>query len=227
MTSKKTAAPVKADPVSEMVVFDVEQGTDEWFECRLGLATASVFSTVMAQGKDGGLSLTRTKLLHKLAGEQVTGALSADDYRSAAMDRGNAMEPLALESYARRKNVEVRRVGFVRNFSGLKVCGASPDGLIGFDGGVEVKTAAPHVLIPMLQRPALPAEHRAQVQGNLWVCERDWWDVTVYCHAAMPAVDVRVYRDEAYIKELSDQVERFNYELKGLVERLKKMGAAG
>lgn len=216
-----------AEPKNEMVVFDVEQGSDEWFACRLGIPTASNFATVMAQGKDGGESVTRTKLLYKLAAERITGELSDDDYRNAAMDRGNRVEPIALESYARRKGAEIRRVGFVRNFSGLKLCGASPDGLIGFDGGVEAKSAAPHVLIPMLSKPALPAEHRAQVQGNIWVCERDWWDVTIYAHAKLPAVDVRVHRDDTYIKMLSDQVERFNWELEKLVERLGKMGAAG
>lgn len=226
MTSKKTTT-ARTEPKSEMVVYDFEQGSPEWFECRMGIPTASVFSTVMAQGRDGAASITRTKLLHKLAGEVITGELSTDDYRSAQMDRGNVMEPVALESYARRRKIEVRRVGFVRNFSGLRLCGASPDGLVGFDGGVEVKTAAPHVLIPMLSKPALPAEHRAQVQGSIWVCERDWWDVTIFAHARLPAVDVRVHRDDAYIKELSDQVERFNFELKGLVDRLRKMGEAG
>jgi hypothetical protein len=211
-----------------MAVFDVEQGSDEWFEARRGLPTASEFGTVMANGKDGGASVTRTKLLHRLAGEIVTGECAPAGYRNAAMEKGNAMEAEARESYARRRKQEVRRIGFVRNFDSLKLCGASPDGFVGFDGGLEVKIATEaHVLIPMLGKPALPAEHRAQVQGNMWVCERDWWDVTIYHHRLMPAVDVRVHRDDAYIRELSDQVERFNYELNRLVESLKKMGAAG
>ena len=170
---KKATAAAPAAPKSAMTIFDVEQNSPEWFECRRGIVTASVFSTVLAQGKDGGVSLTRTKLLHKLAGEIVTEEVSPEEFRSAAMDRGNALEPEARDSYARRKNVELRRVGFVRNFTGLKTCGCSPDSLIGFDGGLEVKTAASHILIPMLERPALPAEHRAKVQGCMWVCERE------------------------------------------------------
>lgn len=224
--AKKPAKP--APPQSDLEFVDVEQGSQAWFEARLGLVTASNFSIVMASGRDGGPSLTRTKLLHRLAGEIITGEPAPEGYKSAAMERGNALEAEARESYARRKNVNLRRVGFVRNFSGLKKCGCSPDSLIGFDGGLEVKTAEAHVLIPMLQRPAaMPPEHRAQVQGCLWICERDFWDVTVYCHRSMPAMDVRVYRDEAFIKQLSNEVERFNFDLKRLVEQLQNMGAAG
>lgn len=215
------------EPKSLLQIVDVEQNSPEWFAARAGLPTASTFATVMANGKDGGPSVGRAKLLHKLAFEIISGEPSPEGFQSAAMMRGNALEAEARESYARRKNVEVRRVGFVKNFDGLKACGCSPDGLVGFDGGLEVKTADAHVLIPMLSRPTLPPEHRAQVQGAMWICERQHWDLTVYCHRSMPAVDVRVYRDELYIKELSNQVERFNFELRRIVESLRKMGPAG
>jgi hypothetical protein len=206
-----------------MKIIDVDQGSEAWFAARAGLPTASAFSVIMRADD----AVTRSKLLHKLAFEKMTGEVAPEGYKSAAMQRGNDLEAEARDSYMRRKDIEIRQVGFVRNFEGLKACGASPDGLIGFDGGLEIKTAEPHILIPMLSRPALPAEHRAQVQGSMWVCEREWWDVTIYCHRAMPAVDVRVYRDDNYIKQLSDQVERFNYDLKKLVESLERMGAAG
>ena len=90
---------------SEMVMFDVEQGSAEWHECRRGIPTASVFSTVMAIGKDGGASITRTKLLHKLAGEIITEEVAPDGYWSAAMERGKALEDEARDSYSRRKKV--------------------------------------------------------------------------------------------------------------------------
>jgi hypothetical protein len=228
-SARMAKKPVTAPAKSLLSIIDCEQGSEEWFLYRLGLPTASVFATVMANGKDGGASVTRTKLMHRLAGEIVTGEPAIEGFKNAAMDRGKFLEAEARESYARRKGVEVRRIGFARNFDGLKACGASPDGFVGFDGGLEIKIATEaHVLIPLLQRPgALPAEHRAQVQGNIWVCERNWWDLSIFFHRSMPAVDVRVYRDEAYIKELSDQVERFNYDLKKLVEQLRKMGPAG
>lgn len=226
----KSAVKSKAKPpTSEMVVFDVEQNTPEWLDCRRGIPTASVMSTVMANGRDGGVSVTRTKLMHKLAAETITEEVGPEGFRSAAMEKGKALEDEARESYSRRKKVDVRRIGFVRNFSGLKTCGASPDAWVGFDGGLEIKIATEaHILIPILQRPAsLPAEHKAQVMANIWVCEKDWWDLTIYFHRAMPAVDVRVYRDSAYIQQMSNEVERFNYELKRLVNQLRAMGAAG
>jgi YqaJ-like viral recombinase domain len=221
------AATIKKPPKSLLVIHDCEQGTDEWKMLRLGLPTASNFATIMASGRDGGLSVTRTKLLHRLAGEIICGEPAEESFRNAAMDRGNALEDEARQAYCRRKNADVRRVGFVRNFDGLKACGASPDGILGFDGGLEIKTAKADVLIPMLQRPAaMPPEHRAQIQANLWICERDWWDLTIYCHRLMPALDVKIYRDEAFIKEMSGQVERFNWELKKLVNQLQSMGTA-
>jgi hypothetical protein len=182
----------------------------------------------MAEGKDGGESVGRNKLLARLAAEIMTEEASPEGFKSAAMEKGTALEAAARESYARRKGVEVQQVGFVRNFEGLKACGCSPDGLIGFDGGLEIKIATEaHILIPMLKLPKLPPEHRAQIQGNMWVCERDWWDLTIYHHRAMPAVDVRILRDESYIKRLSGEVEKFNWDLKKLVEQLRNMGTAG
>src|SRR5882724_9785975 len=201
----KPAAKI-APPKSLLTIVDVEQGSPEWFAARKGMPTASVFSTVMASGKDGGTSITRTKLLHKLAGEIITDEPAPEGYKNAAMEKGNALEAEARDSYARRRKVEVRQVGFVRNFSGLKACGASPDGFVGFDGGLEIKiVTTSETLIPLLQKPTatMPPEHKAQIQGAMWVCERSWWDLTIYQHRLMPAVDVRVDRDEAYIKELS------------------------
>lgn len=215
-------------PASELIIHDVEQGSDAWLTVRLGIATASNFSTIMADGSDGGPSVTRTKLLYRLAFEQITGEPAEEGFRSAAMDRGRMLEDEARLSYCQRKKVEARRVGFATNFSGLKLCGASPDSLLGFDGGLEIKTAKSEIIIPMLKLPAkMPPEHRCQVQGNMLVFERDWWDITVYCHRSMPAMDVRVYRDDVFIKELSNQIERFNWELKTLVDSLRKMGPAG
>jgi hypothetical protein len=224
----KVAVKTKSPPQSLLVVHDVEQGSPEWLQARLGIVTASHFGTVMADGRDGGPSVTRTRLLYRLAFEQITGEPAEEGFRSAAMDRGRILEDEARLSYCRRKKVEARQVGFATNFSGLKFCGASPDSLIGFDGGLEIKTAKSEIIIPMLKLPAkMPPEHRCQVQGNMLVFERDWWDITVYCHRSMPAMDVRVYRDNVFIKELSNQIEQFNWELKNLVDSLKNMGAAG
>jgi hypothetical protein len=224
MARKPTAA-AKATPKSELVVVDHEQGSEGWFEARRGLVTASHFATVMADGRDGGPSLTRTDYLYRLAGEIVTGRVAEETFKSRAMERGKEMEPEAIADYERRKGVEVRRVGLGINFSGLKRCGASPDGLVGFDGGVETKTMRPDLMIPLLLRGSrMPPEHRAQVHGNMMVWEKDWWDLKIF-YPGMPDFTVRVGRDEAYIQELSNQIEKFNWELKNLVKQLRNMGA--
>ena len=223
----KKAASKPPTPVSQLQIFNCDQNSDEWFELRLGLATASNFATIMASGKDGGPSLTRAKLLHRLAGEIITGE-PTEEFRNGAMERGKMLEAEARESYVRRKNVDVRQIGFARNFTELKLCGASPDALIGFDGGLEIKTIRADLLIPLLKNPtSAGSEHRAQVQGNMMVLEREWWDLSLYAHSKMPALDIRIYRDDKYIAELSNQIERFNWDLKQLVESLRKMRSAG
>lgn len=180
----------------------------------------------MAVGNDGGDSLTRAQYLHRLAGEIITDRPAEETFKSRAMERGKEMEPEAIADYERRKKVEVQRVGLGINFGGLRRCGASPDALVGFDGGLETKTMRPDLMIPLLIRGAqMRPEHRAQVQGNIHVFERDWWDFKIF-YPKMPDFTVRVLRDDGYIKELDNAIQTFNYELKKLVEKLRSMGAA-
>jgi len=224
-TVRRQMAKAKQEAAKSFLqVVDVEQGSDEWFRARLGLPTASHFSVIMATGRDGGDSMTRTQYLHRLAGEIVTDRVAEETFKSRAMERGKEMEPEAIADYERRKNVSVKRVGLGINFAGLRRCGASPDGLVGFDGGLETKTMRPDLMIPLLMKPkVLPPEHRAQVFGNMYVWERDHWDLKIY-YPKMPDYTVRVYRDDVYIKELDNEIQRFNHELNRLVERVRAMG---
>lgn len=215
------------EPKILLTILDVAQGSAEWFEARLGIPSASRFATVMATAKDGGESITRGEYLRRLAGEIITGLPAEETFKSKAMERGKEMEPEAIADYERRKGVEVQRIGLGINFAGLKRCCASPDALVGFDGGLETKTMRPDKMIPLLDRgTAMPAEHRAQVMGNMLVFERDYWDFKIF-YPKMPDFTVRVRRDERYIKGLHDQIEVFNFDLKQLVAKLRAMGAAG
>lgn len=201
-----------------MQIIDCEQGTPEWFAARAGIPTASMFHTVMAVGIKGGKSLTRIDYLNKLAGELLTGE-PMENYVSADMERGKLMEDEARDLYAFQEGVEPQRVGFIK--SGNK--GASPDSLIGDKGGLEIKSAAAHVQIKRLLSGELPSEHKAQVHGNLWVCEREWWDFASYC-PKLPLFVIRVYRDEEYIKKIANEVELFNIELQQTVEYIRRYG---
>ena len=198
-----------------MQVFnDIVQGSPEWFEARAGIPTASRFSTVMAKGE----GKTRSEYMRTLAGEVITGEIE-ESFSSPHMERGKLMEDEARETYAFINSVEPYQVGFIRN--GEK--GASPDSLIGTDGGLEIKTALPRIQIDRLERNRLPPEHKAQVQGNLWIAEREWWDFVSYW-PRLPMLIIRVYRDEDYIKTMSDEIDRFNDEKAALIERIRAYG---
>ena len=197
-------------------VIDCEQGSAEWFEARAGIPTASEFSTVMARGKDGGASVTRAKYLRQLAGEILTGEPAPEGYSNGHMERGKLLEDEARNLYAFMRDVEPQRVGFIRN--GQK--GASPDSLIGDNAGLEIKSAIPAVQIERLQRGTLPPEHVAQVQGSLWVTERETWDFVSYC-PKLPPLILAIHRDEAYIAQLAKAVDAFNEELEAIVNSIR------
>ncbi len=190
---------------------DFDQGSGDWFSVRLGIPTASKFATVMAKGE----GKTRSDYMRKLAGEILTGE-PMDSYSNAYMERGTELEDQARQKYAFVEAAELQRVAFLKN--GAKGC--SPDSLVGDSGGLEIKIAIPSVQIERLERGGLPPEHKAQVQGNLWIAEREWWDFVSDC-PRLPQLKVRVYPDKAYLKTLADEVERFNDELAAMVERIR------
>lgn len=201
-------------------VFTCEQRSPEWYAARLGIPTASEFSTVIASGRGGGESKGRRTYLLKLAGEIVTGD-PMQTYENADMIRGKEMEPEACNLYQLVNDSPLAQVGFIRNGR----CGASPDRLIGTNGGLEIKTAAPHILGDFILKDEFPPEHMAQVQGCLLVSEREWWDVMIYW-PKMPPVIKRMGRDEAYIAKLRRGIEAFNEELDDIVATIRNYGAA-
>ncbi len=196
---------------------NVEQGTDEWKQLRLGLVTASKFSVCMASGKGGGESKTRLSYMCDLAGEIITGN-PTESYTNAYMERGKEQEDEARKLYAFEKDQDLKRVGFVRN--GTKGC--SPDSLIGDKGALEIKTTMARLLIMIMMRGDYPPEHKAQCQGTLWVTEREWIDIAIYC-PKMPLFVERIARDEPYIKQIAGAVADFNIELKEMVEKIRRM----
>jgi len=232
-------------------IVDCTQGEPDWYEARKGLPTASEFSTVLAEAKAvghlpqnimdamvksgvsaaqlaaavkaakkkySGGSATRKEYMRKLAGEVITSD-PMYTYQNDHMDRGKTAEDEAREHYCFAHEAEAQRVGFIKNFG----AGASPDSLIGDSGGLEIKSALAHIQIERLEKGTMPPEHVPQVQGNLWIAEREWWDFASYC-PKLPLLVVRVTRDEAYIKQLAEAVDQFNEELAALVEKIRRYG---
>ena len=198
---------------------DCEQNSIEWHRARMGIPTASQFEAIIGVKKDARDKVTRRKYMLKLAGEIITGEPS-ENYSNANMERGHAMEGEARDLYAFLHNADPQRVGFAR--SGQKGC--SPDSMVGGSGILEIKTKFPHLLIDCLLKDEFPPEHKAQCQGALWVCEREWIDIAVYW-PNLPLFVKRAHRDEAFIAGLARAVDDFNAELAETVERVRRYGA--
>lgn len=197
-------------------VFNCEQGSPEWVACRLGIPTASEFDSILANGKGGQPSKTRRTYMLKLIGERLTGE-QMWSYNNEHMERGKIMEDEARDWYAFASDAEPQRVGFIRN--GYKGC--SPDSLVGDNGMLEIKTKLAHLQADVLLSKELPSEHRAQVQGQLWVAEREWCDFVSYW-PKMPPFRIRVYRDEEYIKHLAKMVDIFSNEMDTLIAAIRE-----
>lgn len=203
-----------------MEILTFEQGTPEWHEARRGIPTASMFSTILAKGKGGGESKTRTTYLHKLAGEIITGQ-PMENYANDHMKRGHVMEDDARRQYAFLRDCDPTQVGFIR---GDRV-GCSPDSLVEADGLLEIKSKLAHLVVDsILKADEFPSEHRAQCQGQLWVAKREWVDLAIFW-PGMPPVIKRAYRDEIYIAELARAVRLFNEELDEIVDKVRRYGA--
>jgi hypothetical protein len=193
------------------------QGSDAWLQARCGKATSSNFSDVLAKGK----GIVRAKYLRQVLAERLTGK-PTETYRNAHMDRGTEQEPFARMALEAKLGVMVEEVGFIAHEH--LPAGASPDGLIGDDGGCEIKSVIPTVQVETIMRGGYPPEHVAQVQGNLWITKRQWWIFGSYC-PDMPEhlrlYTFRVERDEAYIATLAVEVMAFLGEVEELYNRLK------
>jgi predicted phage-related endonuclease len=194
-------------------VVECEQGTSEWHAARTGVITASSFADVLAKGKGNEPSKTRRSYMLKLAAERIRGE-AGDSFSSAYTERGHEFEDVARELYTAHTGNEVLPCGFM-----LDVYGYSPDGLVGEDGGIEIKTKSGHLQIEVLLSGEVPTEHLPQIQGGLMVSDRKWIDFISYC-PGLPIFIKRVERDESYIANLRIELDKFEADLKEVVEQI-------
>lgn len=203
--------------MTELQVYrDIEQGTPEWLALRAGIPTASRFADVMAKGRGKSPSLTRRRYMLTLIGERLTGNIE-DGYSNAHMERGTLLEPEARQLYELVTDNHVQQVGFIRRGN----VGASPDGLVGDEGMIEIKCKIAHRHLDALLDNEMPSEHVAQVQGQLWVSGRGWCDFMSYC-PGLPPLILRVERDEKRIAEIKIAVEEFNEELEHTMKKIQE-----
>lgn len=227
VTAPEIVVPATPRVLPAIEVITCEQNNREWHLARMGIPTASSFDAILTPGKTKAEQKTRHTYMLKLAAEVLTGEPTMM-VTTRDMERGHLLEPEARDLYALQTGTTPERVGFIRRG---RVAGCSPDSLIGDDGGLEIKTKLPHLVLDLILKDEFPEEHKAQVQGALWLTGREWWDL--YVAAAIeidgkpalapniPPFIKRAYRDEAYIANLASEVDRFNDELDAIVAQLR------
>lgn len=199
-----------------MEVIDCVQGSDSWIEARLGMVTASKFSDVMAKGA----GKTRKTYMIDLATEAMEGTQTVG-YFDKNMEAGQEKEEAARKFYELITGCSVEEVGFVKRDDSV---GASPDGLVGEDGLLEIKCPLGKTHTRYILEDKVISIYKPQIQGQLWVTERKWCDFLSYRpeNLKRPHFIKRVYRDEPYIKELAIEVTMFVSQLKDMVEQFTK-----
>ena len=201
-----------------MIRLDVQQGSPEWAHARLGIPTASEFSRILTpktlRPSESAVGYHNELLAEWLLGEPLE---SGDD---GFMRRGHVLEEDAVRYYEFERGLDVDRVGFVLRDD--RRSGCSPDGLVGVDGLLEIKCPSPAMHVGYLLEAPVD-KYRLQVQGNVWIAERDWCDLLSY-HPSLPPALVRCYRDDKVIKALAAVVEAFCDHLAEARARLEARG---
>lgn len=204
--------------VSKTKLIDVQQNSPEWFAERIGRKTTSVFNRFMANyGKAFGDPAK--KLAEKLAVERVTGE-RIEEFSNAYTDRGHEFEPFARERYVEDTFEQAETCGIFIN--GLNGC--SPDGLVGDNGLIEIKTVVYNVQFERLRNGGYDSKYRWQIQGALWITGREWVDYCSYC-PEMPENKqlyiYRVYPDPKAFDMLEQRTEEFELLINNNLELLK------
>ena len=199
-----------------MIIWEGEQGSEEWLKARLGIPTASEFDKIMTT--KGAISTQRQKLIYRLAGERLTGIVPTN-YASAAMQRGTELEPEARAFFELITGHRVDLVGLCYKDE-KRDTGCSPDGLIGEDEGVEIKCPNVETHIEYMVKGVLPTAYLQQVQGSLFVTGRKRWHFFSY-YPSMKPFHLIVERDELWIAQFSKILADFNKELDETYKQLK------
>lgn len=200
---------------------NVEQGSPEWKELRLGHVTASNVADVMAKGKSGEAE-TRKKYKLRLIAERMSG-MSQDSFSNAAMEWGVEQEAYARMAYEVAKDVLVDKTGFWHH-PDIAFVGVSPDGLVNDDGLVEIKCPKTETHIDYMLDDKVPAKYYKQIQCQLWVTGRQWCDFISF-DPRMPALKqlfvIRCPRDDDFIATMEAEVRTFLTEIEFLMGKLE------
>jgi len=197
-----------------MKIVECQQRTDDWYDIRCGIPSASNFDKIITI--DGKPSKQREKYLYQLAGEILLGR-QEETYQNGAMQRGIEMEAEARQLYELITGQEVKQVGFCIE----KNYGASPDGVIGEEGLLEIKCPILSTHISYLLKNELPSEYYQQTQGQLLVTGYKWVDFLSY-YPAIKSFLIRVTPDPKFQEALKTELNKFCKELNEITNKLKE-----
>jgi putative phage-type endonuclease len=202
---------------------EIIQGTTDWFAARLGKVTASRVADVIAKTKTG-YSTSRENYMAQLVVERLT-QTKAESYTNAAMQWGTDQEPFARAAYEAAQSVMVEEVGFVPHPT-IEWAGASPDGLVGDDGLVEIKCPNTATMIEALLTGKVPTKYFTQMQFQMACTGTKFCDYVVF-DPRMPAKAqlfiARVDRHDVYIAEIESEIVKFLAEVESQVQQLNQI----
>lgn len=201
----------------------MEQGTQEWFDARLGKVTASRVADVIAKTKTG-YSTSRENYATQLVLERITGK-QGESYSNAAMQWGTETEPMARQAYELKRGVFVDEIGFV-NHPTIEMSGASPDGLIGTDGLVEIKCPISATHMETLISQSIPKKYIPQMQWQMACTNRQWCDFVSYDPRFPENLQTFVQRmefDPTYVEMLEKEITEFLSEVTQKFEILRNL----
>lgn len=193
-----------------MKISEASQGSLEWLTARAGVITASEMHNIFTTDFEARTGqMPKSYLARKLAEKWMGGPIAG--FQSIDMDFGNILEEEAIPWFTFEHGVPIKRVGLITNDEGT--IGCSPDGLIGEDGGAEIKCPRVDTHVAYLLANKVPPEYIVQVHAALYVTGRQWWNFVSY-HRRMPNLVLRVERDEEIIEKmdstLGEFLEKFN-----------------
>ena len=189
------------------MIYEGEQRTPEWDALRLARITASTITDLMATVKTG-VAAGRKKLEATKIAEIMTGLAGAVGYVNTAIEWGIEQEVNAVGAYEAVKDVLVRSVMFATHPTQSRA-GASPDGLVGDDGMIEVKCPETHTHIEYALAGVVPRKYYAQIQWGMACCEREWADFISF-DPRLPGncqlFIARVLRNDEYVAKVEREI---------------------
>lgn len=202
---------------------DVEQGTEEWFEARKGKITATRAAGLLKR-TTRGWAASREQMIKKIAMERLDAERRASA-TSRTMERGHDLEPDAIANYEMERGVDVERVGLILHAT-YDQFACSPDGLVGKDGGLEIKSPdAPDKQVDYLLKGSHLEEYEGQLLHSLYVTGRKWWDIVGYDPRPPAGLNLAIRRMSALTDWSSYEAELLEVDrlINDMVARLQQV----